>query len=226
MKIVVCGDSFCSADSTSERWHFSQMLEDKYHYEVINLARGGISNTGICYQLKKALDLNPDYVVYNITDPARVDISMHEHFYSNIGLKNFIYHSPDDSSYGSEYVGDINSAILSIVPAGLGSMKHFSVPEEKIQAVKYYFAHLFNWQLKNETDRWLVDYWQTKLIQKGIKVISLGSTTDSPPNPIGNILYDFVEQHPEFRIRRLYHTDRDTQELVADALFKKISSNT
>lgn len=225
MRIIICGDSYCSADTTAERWHFSQLLSEKYNLEVINLARGGISNLGICYQLQQALDLSPDYVIHNITDPARVDIPIRENFYPPLGLKNFIYHSPDDASYGTEYVGGLNSAILSIVPDGLESMKYFSVPLEKIQAVKYYHAHLFNWQLKRETDRWMIEYWQNKLTNRGIKVISLGSTVDSPPNLIGNIMYEFVKQHPEYIVKKLYHTDRATQELVAEQLFKKISLN-
>ena len=46
MKLVVCGDSFMSADVHRPETHFSELLENHGH-SVINLARGGMSNTGI-----------------------------------------------------------------------------------------------------------------------------------------------------------------------------------
>jgi hypothetical protein len=67
--IVVCGDSFCSAskntnpETIGSRGHFSQLLEDQYGYNVINLAHGGFGNVGIIYQIKQAVQLSPDIIV-------------------------------------------------------------------------------------------------------------------------------------------------------------------
>lgn len=225
MKIVVCGDSFCSADSSDERWHFSQLLADQFGFDVINLARGGMSNLGICFQIKQAITLNPDVVIYNMADPSRVDIVMHDNYYTSLGLKNFIYHSQEDSSYGSEYVGDHNSAIFSTVFQELETLSTFKVPAEKIRAVKHYHSHLFNWQLKYDTDRWMLDYWRIQLKTSNIKSIFLGCPTDLNPIPAGRIIYKFVQENPEYITKKLYHTDQATQQTVADLIAKEIYSN-
>ena len=78
MKIVVCGDSFCAASAIpvrgiGERAHFSQILQDQYGHEVINLAHGGMSNVGIWFQIREAIELKPNAIVYNQTWSARVD---------------------------------------------------------------------------------------------------------------------------------------------------------
>lgn len=221
-KVVVCGDSFCSA-MPNERNHFSQILADQFGFEVINLARGGMSNLGICFQLKQAIALGPDVVIFNMADPSRVDIVMHDNYYTSLGLKNFVYHSPEDSSYGSEYVGDHNSAIFSTPCQAIESLSTFEVPTEKILAVKYYHSHLFNWRLKNDTDRWMLDYWRNQLKISGIKSIFLGSPTDPNPIPAGRKIYDFVRKNPEYIAKKLYHTDQATQELVADLIYKEIN---
>lgn len=221
-KIVVCGDSFCSADTSNDRWHFSQVLEDKYNLKVVNLARGGMSNLGICFQIKQAISLRPDAVIYNMGDPSRVDIVMHDNYYTSRGLKNFVYHSPDDSSYGSEYVGNHDAPIFSTVFQELDLLTTFKVPDEKIQAVKHYHAHLFNWQLKHDTDRWMLDYWRMQLKLSNIKTIFLGSLTDLNPTPAGRAIYDFVRKNPEYITKKLYHTDRATQQTAADLIAKEI----
>lgn len=222
MKIIVCGDSYCSADSSDERWHFSQVLEDKYNLEVVNLARGGMSNLGICFQLKQAIALEPDAVVYNMADPSRVDIVMHDNYYTSLGLKNFVYHSPDDSSYGSEYVGNQDSPIFSTVFQELDSLTTFKVPAEKILAVKHYHAHLFNWQLKYDTDRWMLDYWRMQLKTANIRTVFLGNFADSRPIAPGRVIYDFVRKNPEYITKKLYHTDQATQQTAADLIAKEI----
>lgn len=224
MKIVVCGDSFCSADTSKNRWHFSQILEDKYSATVVNLARGGMSNLGICFQLKQAISLKPDVVIFNMADPSRVDIIMHDQYYTSLGLRNFVYHSQEDSSYGSPYVGNNNSAIFSTVFQELDSITTFEVPPEKILAVKYYHSHLFNWQLKYDTDRWMIDYWRNQLEAHNIRSIFLGSLTDLTPVPAGRVIYEFVRKNPEYITKKLYHTDHATQTTAADLIAKEIYS--
>ena len=83
--VAVCGDSFCAAcaidlKEVGLRAHFSQMLEDQYHYQVIYLAHGGFSNAGIFFQMQKAVELGADVVVYNRTWASRINLSMHDNF--------------------------------------------------------------------------------------------------------------------------------------------------
>ena len=68
MKLIVCGDSFASADTTRPGTHFSELLRAS-----INLARGGASNTLIGFQLQTAISLNPDVVIFTSTTSSRID---------------------------------------------------------------------------------------------------------------------------------------------------------
>jgi hypothetical protein len=91
MRIIVCGDSFMTQDSRelAKGKHFSELLSP---HEVINLARGGMSNIGICFQLEQAARLTPDVVVIGTTDSERIEIpSGHRTFNVQQGLKNIVY---------------------------------------------------------------------------------------------------------------------------------------
>ena len=68
-RIVVCGDSFCSSAKERPGTHFSELLPG---YEVINLARGGITNTAICFQIQTAIELSAALVVFANTDSNRL----------------------------------------------------------------------------------------------------------------------------------------------------------
>jgi hypothetical protein len=213
MKIIVCGDSFCSADTTANRWHFSQLLHDQYGYNVTNLARGGMSNTGICVQIKQAIQLAPNAIIYNMADPSRVDIPLGEYRPQWL-LKNFIYASPDDSSTGSSYAGGPDAAIFSTVYQLLEQNKQVTISTDKIQAVKYYHAYLFDWQLKYETDTWMLEHWKQQAVDQNILTVPLGSPHDLPLCELSKPAYDFVKNNPAYPA--LYHTDLATQQQVAD----------
>jgi hypothetical protein len=213
-KIIVCGDSFCSADTTANRWHFSQLLQDQHGYNIINLARGGMSNTGICVQIKQALLLKPLAIVYNMADPSRIDIPLNGSYCPPWLLKNFIYASVNDSSTGSTYVGGPDAPIFSTVYQLLDQIKHVTIPTDKIQAVKHYHAHLFDWQLKYETDTWMLNHWQQQAIDQGILTLPMGSPHDLELSSYAKPAYDFVKADPNYPA--LYHTDLATQQQVAN----------
>ena len=193
IKIVVCGDSYCSADTSVNRWHFSQILEDQHGYTITNLARGGMSNTGICFQIKQAIALKPDVIIYNMADPSRIDIPI-KPYLPPAGLKNFIYPFPEDSSTGSEYVGASDAAIFSTVYQLIDKNKHINISNDKIQAIKHYHAHLFDWQFRYETDSWILNYWNQQAKNQGILTIFLGSPHDLPLSEIAEPAYNFVKK--------------------------------
>ena len=221
IKVIVCGDSYCSADNTRERWHFSQLLQDCHGMSVTNLARGGISNLGICFQIKQAVELNPHVIIYNQTDPARVDIVMKSLKDRKICLKEFIYPYTDDSSFYSPYVGHHEAAIFSTMPHSLDKIKQIYIEPDKVTAVKYYHTHLFDWQLRKETDLWWFQYWKNQILSSSIVPIDLTSSHQiEHQNSIGKLMYDFVKNNPGWP--KLYHTDKATQELVANKLADQI----
>lgn len=213
--IVVCGDSFCSAETGSARHHFSEVLADQYQYQVTNLAQGGMSTVGICFQIREAILLKPDAIVYNTTDPGRVDLEMNSGFSMHKGLKNFVYAYPSNSSYGSKHVGTAKSPIFSTVHQGLDEQTLVPITSEQIKAIDYYLKYMFNWHLKEETDRWMYSYWANEIAKAGIVGISLAEDTE-----LGKPMYDFAEQNPSYNSN--YHTDPATQQVIADSIHNEL----
>ena len=213
MKIAVCGDSFCAASimpikDLGDRAHFSQILEDQYRHEVVNLAHGGMSNVGIWFQIREAIKSKPDVIVYNQTWSSRVELVMNKQdFTVEAGLKNFIYFDKIHTSTGTEYVGDPTTGnILSIVWQGLKDHPLVEVSDEQVLAVDLYLKHLYHDGLATEIDTWMFDYWHDQIIKHNIIPIRFNN------NNVGNIAYQFSEQH---QIDSPFHTDRASQEIVA-----------
>lgn len=213
MKIVVCGDSFCAAsirpiEGIGEHAHFSQILEDQYGHEVVNLAHGGMSNVGIWFQIREAIKLNPQAIVYNQTWSARIELVMNKQdFTVEAGLKNFIYFDKIYTSTGTEHVGDPTTGnTLSIVWQGLKGHPLVEVSDEQVLAVDLYLKHMYHDGLATEVDTWMFDYWHNQITKHNIIPIRFND------NNVGDIAYQFSEQH---QIDSPFHTDCATQEIIA-----------
>jgi hypothetical protein len=213
MKIIVCGDSFCAASTytvtdVGDRKHFSQILEDAYGHEVINLAHGGMSNVGIWFQVREAILLKPDVIVYNQTWSSRIELMMgNQYFNLENGLKNFIYFDPSHTSTGTEYVGNVtNGSVLSTVWQGLKDHPFVDITSEQLLAINLYLKHMYHDGISTELDTWMFEYWQIKIEQAGILGLKLNNEN------VGKAVYDYSESN---QINCPYHTDAATQEIVA-----------
>lgn len=222
MNIFVCGDSFMSADVHRPGTHFSELLAKQGH-TVTNLARGGISNTGIAFQLETAAKLKPDVVLFSSTGHDRIDIVVNnKKFAPHRGLKNFIYPYKSDSSTSSQYVGNVDSAILSdVIPAFLNPRP--DLPTElsdpaRAELVKQYLALFHDAEFKKVLDTWILGFWEYKLKEKQIPFMHLkaGGT-------IGQYIYEYVNKNPNKINQCVYHTDEHTQVLMAQELATELS---
>jgi hypothetical protein len=222
-KIVVCGDSFCSAGIHSET-HFSQLLSNKYGYDVINIARGGISNTAICYQIKQAINMNPDLIIFRVTGSSRLDIPIKK-FNKHIGLRNFLYPWSYEHSHTSPHTGGVTGTVLSDTIEGFFvESRQQSLPENlKIsisvkEAIKQYITYMYDDDLQTERDKWMIGYWLSQLEKKNIPYIEICE------NGIGKEIYIYIKNNPDKIMQTVYHTDRVTQEIVADSIDQKIKN--
>lgn len=213
IKIVVCGDSFCNATTLSVpnqglRGHFSQILEDAYGYNVINIACGGMSTTGICFQIRDAIKMKPNFIVYNRTWPDRIDLVLRdETFTEDKGLRNFAYVNPHFSSYGTEYVGNKDEAAMYSAPwQGIDQQSFIEISKEQVKAVELYLKYMFDWSFKQEIDNWMYDYWHGQIEKNGIVPLLFNDPS------VGRVAYDYSAVNP---IDCPYHTDKATQEVVA-----------
>jgi hypothetical protein len=224
MKIAVCGDSFCAAPNipilaVGERAHFSQLLEDQYGHEIVSLAHGAMSNVGIWFQIREAIALKPQFIVYNQTWSSRVELMINKHnFHIKRGLKNFVYSNPHYDSTGTTYVGDLQSSVFSTVWQGLKDNPFVSISDEQVLAVNLYLKHLYHDGLATEVDTWMFEYWHDQIIKNNIVPIRFNDES------VGKVAYDFYDMGKRI-IDCPFHTDRATQQVIADNIQKIIEQS-
>jgi len=220
-RIIVCGDSFASADRNKPGTHFSELLTG-YGHEVINMARGGISNTGIGFQLETAITMAPNVIIFTEAPGGRIDVPIQgRKFYRPEGIKNFIYPYPSDSSTGLDFVGNFSAPILSDTIHSFMNPRP-DLPEElrdpNIQnAVKQYFTFMYDNHFKEIVDSWIIGFWEYRLAELGFPFLKLGMN-----DPVGNIIYEYANANPNKVTQAVYHTDESTQIQVARKLNEKI----
>lgn len=213
-RIVVCGDSFCSSAKERPGTHFSELLPG---YEVINLARGGITNTAICFQIQTAIELSAALVVFANTDSNRLDIPI-KPFNSNIGLKNFIYPYDSDQSTNSLYVGNLNANTYSdtvntiMAPRPDLPAELSQILDKKKEAIKHYLAELHDTNLRHKTDEWMLGYWKFVMESKSIKFLHINKSLIWKP------IADYVLNNKDKLNQCVYHTDEHTQKMLAISL--------
>jgi hypothetical protein len=219
MRIVVCGDSFMTQDRRlqAKGKHFSELL---LPHEVINLARGGISNIGICFQIDQAIKLNPNVVIVGTTDSGRIEIpSGNGKFEERNGLKNIIYTQFASASIDSKYVGDATAPIISdTIPTVIGEetdlIDSYTLSTDVRQAVKQYFSYMYHPEVKLLADMWAIGYWVGLLEKAGIKVIRA--------KEILSHLYQAAYTSPTDWV---FHTEFSEQEKAANIIKKLLGNN-
>lgn len=222
--LVVCGDSFCCSTDielklVGSRAHFSQILEDRWGYRVLNLAHGGVGNTCILWQIREAMSLKPRAIVYNRTFEGRPSIMLHDDFQPEHGLRNFAYWERDQVSYKTGLASSLHDdkpAVLSTTWEGLEQRS--GITQQQVDATKTWLQYFFNWSMMGEMSDWLFEYWHTRIQQAGIQALPFQHTR------IGKVAWDFSYQHQEYDCP--FHTDRATQEVVAQNIHDLITSGT
>lgn len=231
--IIVCGDSRSSAPAngnprTGEKDHFSQFLRSRYGYKVLNLARGGMSNLGICFQMREAIKIGCRYVLYHKTWSSRVNLMISPTFTLENGLNNFIYPYAIDESTYCEYVGhnselvteqgisspDNRAAIFSTVWQDLDKNTTVKISKDQIKAIQGYLLHLFHEGVQDEADSWMFQHWHQQILNAGITPIELTKTNFAKP------MFDFM--YTGLPANDPYHTDTATQELMAQLIDQEI----
>lgn len=178
-----------------------------------------MTNTGICFQIKQAIDIQAELVIFRRTGSSRLDIPLYSSPSPNVTLKNFIYPYPSDSSFGNKYVGDITANILSDNAHGLSNQRPDSlirIPDNIVMAIKNYYAFIFDRYLAEEKDRWIFEYWQQCLSTASIPYIEL--TADG----IGREIYEYIRENPDKLTQKVYHTAPEPQQKVADSIIRQL----
>lgn len=203
IRLVVCGDSFMSQDPKFPGEHFSEILN--FAYQVTNFARPGVGNVDICFQIKEALELNPDFVLIGYTDSARMEVPIaNTTDISDIRLNNF-------------RPGPAQRYISRTIPTLVGEEPDLrnavELDDLTRRAVKEYYTWIYDHGLKTTTDHWMLGYWRMRLDIAGIRHYTL--TKD----------FCIYRNAREKNSQRVFHTDPETQQEAAASIIQIIESN-
>ena len=201
IKVFVCGDSFMSRDPNYPGEHFSEMLQAD---QVVNLAQPGVGNIDICMQLEDAMQKQPSCIIVGTTDPGRMEVPVGR----VKGMKLAHFRKGPNLSF----ISDTIPTLIGEEP-GLAD-KHPEISSEVRAAVKQYFTHIYNHDLKNVTDSWCLGYWFGQISYNKIPLIVL---------PKEFVIYEHAAKHGNNELR-VFHTNLETQQTAARILNEKIDS--
>jgi len=219
-------------------------------YDLYNIARGGMSNGGICAQLEFALTFKPDLIIYNSTSPDRIEFPTKNNMGVNLNSSHIAYRYKASTSSELEFLNkDIR--IISDTLSNIGSWFDKNVLEnlygkdcsdimDKQDAVKHYIEHLYCPQWKSQTDILLLYAITHKVLLSGVKFIFmidvLGCIAEMPWLTSKNIGYNYDlllnrrnhHINEEFNSKNFkdpgYHTAISTQKEIAEYTMEKIQS--
>jgi len=180
MNIIVCGDSWATPDKRIPGAHFSEILADKYKFTVTNLARGGISNIGICFQLQHALtNMAPTVIILCSTDSDRLNFAVGD-YKPEHGLKNIRYTDDVSATCGSPFVGDDDAPVIDDVALVLAQgndwtrpskSKKYKLTSAQWEAIRQYVTYLHNREMQMTIDTWALQYWMMTASARKIPIL-------------------------------------------------------
>lgn len=247
-KLFVCGDSWMSSSPETPGLHFSEIVSKSIDYDLYNIARGGMSNGGICAQIEFAIKFRPDLIIYNSTFPDRIEFPTKDNTGINLDASHIAYmYKTSTSSELNFFNKDIR--MISDTLSGMGSWFPKDFLEglygdsckdigKKQEAIKTYIEHLYCHQWKSQMDKLLLYSVTHKLLSSKINFIfmcdSLGALAQIPWIETKNMgySYDLLLNKRDLHIEKYfgsknfkdpgYHTTVETQAEIAEHTLEKI----
>ncbi len=161
-RLYICGDSYMSPVVTKPKTHFSELLSEKINFDLVPLARGGMSNLGICLQVEHAIKENPEFIILNTTSSDRIEIPIDPDYPKNFSLTDIAYFETSSLSCYSQLGKNDPKLISDTLYALLNNdkewFKNYSsvVPNMSSihNAVKGYFQFMYSEKWKSQIDLW------------------------------------------------------------------------
>lgn len=186
-KLIVCGDSNAAASVHTPGKHFSELLAGRMGYDLISLARGGMSNAGICLQIEYAINkiARPDFIYVSFTDSSRTEIpytptdsaffndqtdlwdKLRRGYDITRGLENVVYDHENYLSCQNTFLNK-NPTMRSDNVGSMTWSGFYKVPKQQKIAMQYYITELFDMNWKQQLDIWCVKNCVRDLVDSGI----------------------------------------------------------
>jgi len=217
-KIVICGDSYFSADLRFSGTHFSELLDcDKY----INLARTGCSNTCIRLQVSRAIELSPDLIILGASDHSRLEIPLEKYIREN-GLDNIEY---ADSHYGynfsSTIVNQNPQRRVTMLSDHINTLSRLGyLPKNKAVAFKHFITELWDENWEQERNKFIIESSLYALQASSIQFVYMPNTNYVPDGLDKKNVFDInIKEMEKHDIgETTYHTTEKSQKQIAQKL--------
>lgn len=211
-KLMVCGDSFSALtlDDTHKGTHFSEILAERWGYELVNLAFRGCSNGGVRLQIEEVIRQQPDFAIIIPTffDRTELPITALKPDYNKFSwfefdqfIKLFDRGSPTYTGYdetnGINNINHANSTNPTLICENFVSIinnwdhpyrRNGLLSDEVVNSVKDYLSFMYDPNWKRQQDRWIIEHGAVELVKNNIPflfipTLSLWQPNDMPPNP-------------------------------------------
>lgn len=218
-------------------------------FELISFAGGGMSNGGICIQIKTALEMKPapDLILVNNTYPTRLEWPYNEtrRTGAEVSVKDMLYAQPESLAKSYSWI-NTNPKIISYAFDQIlinddrnrltDCIRYDIYREERIDALKKYFLYLHHPDVKNLMDQTMMVGMMYQLHESGIPYILLKDAMPivaerckflGPYNyasPDTSLIYTGLASDPGYKDPG-YHTNLQHQIDVAEILLNKYIPN-
>ena len=183
-KIAICGASWFTSDLGYPGLSFGEKLAKKVDFDLISLARGGCSNFTIALQIYKAIELRADYVVVGTDTHDRIEMPIVDDNSENIrtyikrifswktwhsrqpgqyrparGLSNIQYSPHPDVSSKHEFLKDptiISESMNNLAFPEAKVNDFYKLNDEQVAALKLYMLNLYDSNVKQQQDCWII----------------------------------------------------------------------
>lgn len=251
-KLVVCGDSFASASVLTPGKHYSEIIADRMGYELVSLARGGMSNLGICLQIEYAIRMQADFVIISVTDSSRIEIPFNSAGFNFVsdddvytvdynqlsrnirtgfdpcrGLENIVYDHKNYLSCTNKFLNH-NPTMRSDNLSSLMCGEYYPVSKKQKIAMQYYLTELFDVNWKAQVDRWCVGYCVGQLIKSSIPFVIKPDSLLPPDGFLSknSVVFNWMDYTRACNTPGWsdpgYHTDDAAQVEIADIFYNKV----
>jgi len=181
--IAICGDSFFSTDLNHPGASFGEYLCNKNNWNVVSLARPGVSNFAIGIQIDEAIKINSDFVVFGTTSVDRIELLTNDNIsYNKLNGVSNIKHKrvPYDQTQNQTIITDVIANMLKY------DIYKEKISKEKRQALKEYVTYCYDENIKRQYDSWLISDACRRLIASNIPFMLFCESTynlwsDRPP---------------------------------------------
>ena len=175
-KLIVCGCSFSAPSHILPGTSYAELLAKKLDWDLVHLARQGVSNGGVRLQIDEVIRQRPDFAIIAPTFHDRMEIpasaapyvapanenkgwasDLQQHL-QNTGIRNG--YRPEEGITNVNYPGKpynmICETIFSLAENYDHPYRSTKIDKNTQYAIKQYINHIYDSNWKQQMDTWIM----------------------------------------------------------------------